>query len=767
MPKLAFAANHLKIFFCAEFRRFWPPKLSMLTSDGPSTSSRGSWGEVFKSLNSRQEMRRRAERRAFSPSEIRELLNRRKMRIRARRRARRRALSRSRLHRDILYELHLSVEIPLWYRLFKTGPCIQFNERRLEILEEMYGTCLEVHLYVVTQSLARSETALDDLSKLLEGSNNNNDVEKIVLPIFYGVDPSDVRHQTGSFAEAFAEHEKKYKDEPQKVKRWRTALTKLANLAGWDSKHWPEAKLIREVVGEIQRKLPSSFSKPAIKSPPSTPSRFSSCRQKHDVFLSFRGKDTRLNFVDHLYDALIQQRISTYRDDKDLQKGMSIRRQLDNAIEGSKVWVVIVSPDYASSKWCLDELLKILECRKASKVGRKNETLMKPFVEYEEQAHTLVNGDKTHKGKASLRNKENITNHNKREMGEFRLGVTYGGKWVGSVYIGGKTEEIVVSENITYNELLDKLYHIVGVHRNENEIKISTIDESKSPAYPMEIINDDDLKTFIDRSLSILEELKHPLWNSSRRRPEVRVLVNYDGEWVNSTYVGGKTKGIVISDDMAHQELVDRVYGIVGVDRNEYKLIMKTAYESNLPTQPVEIIDDDDLAFFIHDENHSLGMSSIFTLCTTLERRAFSNGRMESSQSSDTTHLRRFGTYQSSDTQAGPSSPNVPCMRQQQPFYQQQHSYQQTMSQFCYKDYQPFCQQSQPQPSYMQPQPLYQQPNPSYMQQQPPIHHVNYSLKMFCNDATRIFQDFNFWQFSFVIILLGNIFYFLRLCRNN
>ncbi|XP_024158378.1 uncharacterized protein LOC112165907 isoform X2 [Rosa chinensis] len=646
------------------------------------------------------------------------------------------------------------------------------------------------YIYVVTERLARSERALDELSEVVE--------EKTVLPIFHGVDPSDVRHQTGSFAQAFADHEIKYKDDPQKVKRWRAALTKLGNLSGWHSKGCHETKLIQDVVDEIRWKI--QFSKPAIRNLPSTPSWSSSYRRKHDVFLSFRGADTRLAFMGHLHAALIHWGISTFRDDIDLEKGKSIRKQLDKAIEGSKVWVVIVSPDYASSKWCLNELLKILECRKASKVGRKNETLMKPSAEYEEQAHTLVNGHKTHKGKASLRNKqENITNHNKREMGEFRLGVTYGGKWVDSVYIGGRTEEIVVSEDITYSELLDQLYHIVGVHPTENEIKISTIDESKSPAYPVEIINDDDLKNFIDQSLSSDVRLKHPLRNSSRRSIQVRVLVNHDGEWVNSTYVGGKTKGIIIPEDITYQELVDRVCGVVGVDPNEYKLIMKTAYKSNLPTQPVEIIDDEGLAFFIHDENLSLGMSSIFTLCTTLERRAFPNGRMESSHSG-TPHLRRFGTspscvhYVTPDqvphlhTQVGPSSPNVPCMQQQQqqqpfyqqqqqqqqqPFYQQQHSFQQTTLQPCYEHYQPSVQQPQPlyqqlHPSYVQQQQSqYQQLNPSYMQPLSPIHHVPYSLKMFWNDATRIFQDLNFWQFSFIMMLLGNIFYFLRLCRNN
>ncbi|PRQ31455.1 putative TIR domain-containing protein [Rosa chinensis] len=94
------------------------------------------------------------------------------------------------------------------------------------------------HIYVVTQSLARSETALEDLAELLEAANYSSNVQNTVLPIFYGVEPSDVRHQTASFAQAFANYEKKYKDDPQKVERWRAALRKLANLAGWDSKHY-------------------------------------------------------------------------------------------------------------------------------------------------------------------------------------------------------------------------------------------------------------------------------------------------------------------------------------------------------------------------------------------------------------------------------------------------------------------------------------------------------------------------------------------------
>lgn len=57
-----------------------------------------------------------------------------------------------------------------------------------------------------------------------------------MLPIFYDVSPSDVRNQTGRFAAQFKKYEERYKDEPEKVLRWRAALTEVANLSGWDSK---------------------------------------------------------------------------------------------------------------------------------------------------------------------------------------------------------------------------------------------------------------------------------------------------------------------------------------------------------------------------------------------------------------------------------------------------------------------------------------------------------------------------------------------------
>ncbi|XP_052292146.1 disease resistance protein RUN1-like isoform X7 [Citrus sinensis] len=85
--------------------------------------------------------------------------------------------------------------------------------------------------------------------------------------------------------------------------------------------------------------------------------------KKYDVFVSFRGEDTRDNFTSHLCSALCRQNIQTFIDDQ-LNRGDEISESLVNAIEASAISVIVFSEGYASSSWCLDELVRILECKK-------------------------------------------------------------------------------------------------------------------------------------------------------------------------------------------------------------------------------------------------------------------------------------------------------------------------------------------------------------------------------------------------------------------
>ncbi|KAF3789448.1 TMV resistance protein [Nymphaea thermarum] len=88
--------------------------------------------------------------------------------------------------------------------------------------------------------------------------------------------------------------------------------------------------------------------------------------QKFDVFLSFRGADTRKGFIGHLYDALVTRGISTFIDNVNLEKGESVNN-LSGYIERSKMFVAIISKGYADSKWCLREITKMVECRRADR----------------------------------------------------------------------------------------------------------------------------------------------------------------------------------------------------------------------------------------------------------------------------------------------------------------------------------------------------------------------------------------------------------------
>ncbi|XP_062001518.1 disease resistance-like protein DSC1 isoform X2 [Rosa rugosa] len=92
----------------------------------------------------------------------------------------------------------------------------------------------------------------------------------------------------------------------------------------------------------------------------------SSSSSPRDVFLNFRGDDTRDHFVCHLHKALKGQAVKAYLDNLDLKKGEDLSKIL-NAIAESKISIVVFSQNYATSTWCLEELVEILECRKKQK----------------------------------------------------------------------------------------------------------------------------------------------------------------------------------------------------------------------------------------------------------------------------------------------------------------------------------------------------------------------------------------------------------------
>ncbi|XP_023918694.2 disease resistance protein RPV1-like, partial [Quercus suber] len=141
-------------------------------------------------------------------------------------------------------------------------------------------------------------------------------------------------------------------------------------------------------------------------------------RWNYDVFLSFRGEDTRYNFVGHLYKALKRKGIHTFKDDKNLDRGKPISQELLKAIEESRFAIVIISKDYASSAWCLDELAHIIHCKKEmgmtilpvfhyvdpSDIRKQMRTFEQAFIKHEENE----NKERVEKWRDALREVGNL-----------------------------------------------------------------------------------------------------------------------------------------------------------------------------------------------------------------------------------------------------------------------------------------------------------------------------------------------------------------------
>ncbi|RXH97760.1 hypothetical protein DVH24_010085 [Malus domestica] len=135
--------------------------------------------------------------------------------------------------------------------------------------------------------------------------------------------------------------------------------------------------------------------------------------RKYDVFISFRGEDTRNTFTSHLHGALLQKKIETYIDYR-LVRGSEIAPALLEAIEKSTLSLVIFSQNYASSTWCLDELAHILNCRETvdqmvipifydispSDVRKQQGTYADAFAQLEIRFKDSI--DKVHKWRAAL-----------------------------------------------------------------------------------------------------------------------------------------------------------------------------------------------------------------------------------------------------------------------------------------------------------------------------------------------------------------------------
>ncbi|CAL5401827.1 unnamed protein product [Camellia sinensis] len=190
----------------------------------------------------------------------------------------------------------------------------------------------------------------------------------------------------------------------------------------------------------------------------------------YDVFLSFRGEDTRKTFTDHLYTALVHAGFRTFRDDDGIERGENIKLELNKAIQESKISIVVFSKDYASSSWCLDELVMILKRRTVghvvlpvfyhvdpSHVRKQKGSFKEAFTRHEERFHAEAS-ERMEEWKAALKEAADLAGMNLQNQ-------TY-----------GKIVEVV--EDKLSRTALGTDPHLIGIYSRAKNIGLWLQDES-------------------------------------------------------------------------------------------------------------------------------------------------------------------------------------------------------------------------------------------------------------------------------------------------
>ncbi|XP_059594083.1 disease resistance protein RUN1 isoform X3 [Vitis vinifera] len=360
-------------------------------------------------------------------------------------------------------------------------------------------------------------------------------------------------------------------------------------------------------------------------------------RWTHDVFLSFRGEDTRYDFTDHLYNALVGKGIITFRDEK-LKRGEKIAPKLLNAIEKSRSSIVVFSKTYADSRWCLDELAKIIEC------SRKYRQIVFPIFYHVDPSDVRKQTGRF--GEAFTKYEENWKN----KVQSWREALTEAGNLSGwHVNEGYESEHIKKITTTIANRILnckplfvgDNLVGMdshfkkisLGLHMESNDVHmvgicgIGGIGKTTIARYIYNQISqgfecnsflEDAKKVYKKKGLARLQKLllndiqkgenskisniqqgAQVIQNSLYHRKALIVLDDVDDDMDNLDFLVGNhawygegSRIIITTRDKRCLTMlnVNYVYNVEGLDSNEaFELFSRHAFRSNLPKEDFRI----------------------------------------------------------------------------------------------------------------------------------------------------------------------------------
>lgn len=258
------------------------------------------------------------------------------------------------------------------FHVFRDDESIPAGERIGNNLEKAIGNC-RIAIPIISENYVKSKWCLRELTKIMDCHNKHN---KRVFPVFYKVKVLDLRGPSGSFAKDLSRYEATHGDE---LPQWSKALTSVASIRGWTSQtiaKGRDGKLVQMVVEKVSSELQTMW----IEQLPIFPMLMSNYhirsaynyfleKKRGEVFLAFHGLDTRTHFAACLYSSLVGAGIRVLKDDHPYLIGTHLTHGIFNAIHHCKISIPILSVNFGSSQWCLDDLAEMVDCKR--KIGQK------------------------------------------------------------------------------------------------------------------------------------------------------------------------------------------------------------------------------------------------------------------------------------------------------------------------------------------------------------------------------------------------------------
>ncbi|XP_030452524.1 disease resistance protein L6-like [Syzygium oleosum] len=146
----------------------------------------------------------------------------------------------------------------LYHRLRDAGIRVFLDDEELRVGKEIGEELLTAHdksriyIPIFSKGFANSSWCLREVAHMVKCTSTSNG-KKEILPIFYDVDPYDVKLKTKLYKEAMPRHKKKFGSD--ELKRWENALVEVARIKGWDLKGKGQGEQIESIVEEVSRKL--------------------------------------------------------------------------------------------------------------------------------------------------------------------------------------------------------------------------------------------------------------------------------------------------------------------------------------------------------------------------------------------------------------------------------------------------------------------------------------------------------------------------------